>query len=124
MNEAITRLATYLTSRSRSIRLEAEGKRERLLRFFEEYGRITSEPLDFDTDGVVLLQDDADKWGLELRIYISDTADFPQEYTAYLTKNTRFEEKYKAYAARLNNNGLIMQLIRTGLRIGDSEACN
>ena len=120
MNQTITKLATYLTSHNRSIRLEAEGKRERLHRFFEDYRKITCERLDFDTDGIVLLQDDADKWGLELRIYISDITNFPQEYTAYLTSNTRFEEKYQAYAARLNNNRLIMQLIRTGLRIGDS----
>ena len=120
MNQAIIKLAAYLTSPNRSRRLEAEGKRRRLHRFFEDYRKITGERLDFDTDGIVLLQEDADKWGLELRIYISDITNFPQEYTAYLTSNTRFEEKYRAYAARFNNNRLIMQLIRNGLRIGDS----
>ncbi len=120
MDQGITKLASYLISGNRNIRLEAEGKRERLRSFFNEYGNITGEPLTFNTDGIVLLQDDADKWGLELRIYISDITNFPQEYSAYLTSNTRFEAKYKAYAARFNNNELIMQLIRTGLRIGET----
>jgi hypothetical protein len=120
MNQTIIRLATYLASPCRNIRLEVEAKRERLVRFFADYRKMTGQRLDFHTDGVVLLQDDADKWGLELRIYISDIANFPQEYDRYLTSNTRFEKKYQAYAARFNNNRLIMQLIRNGLRIGDS----
>ncbi len=120
MDEGIRKLAEYLLDDDRNVRLEAEAKEDRLRRFFSEYRRITGEPLTDRTDGIVVLQDDADKWGLELRIYISDITDFPEEYRRYLTSNTRFEEKYQAYAARLNNNYLIMQLIRIGLRIGDS----
>lgn len=121
MDEGIKKLARYLISGNRNIRLEAEAKEERLRSFFEEYGNITNERLTFNTDGIVLLQDDADKWGLELRIYISDTTNFPQEYSRYLTTNTRFEEYYQAYDARLNNNNLIIQLIRIGFRIGNAQ---
>lgn len=120
MDEGIRELARYLLADDRNIRLEAEAKRERLRSFFSDYKNITGERLTDRTDGIVVLQDDADKWGLELRIYISDITDFPEEYRGYLTSNTRFEEKYQAYAARLNNNDLIMQLIRIGLRIWDS----
>lgn len=121
MDEGIKKLARYLISDNREVRLEAEAKEGRLRSFFDEYRNITNEILNFDTDGIVLLQDDADKWGLELRIYISDTTNFPVEYNRYLTTNTRFEEYYQAYDARLNNNNLIMQLIRIGFRIGNGQ---
>ncbi len=120
MTKSITKLAAYLSSPARNVRMEAEGTRDTLQKFFEDYRHLTSEQLDFDTDGVVPLQDSADKWGLELRLYISDVTGFPDEYAQYLTSNTRFEERYRPYAARLNSNSLIMQLIERGLRIGDS----
>lgn len=121
MSNSITDLARYLISNDRQLRFEAEAKSERLDIFFTQYQDITNEQLTYDTDGIVRLQDDADKWGLELRIYISDDEDFPHEYSNYLTSNTRFEHQYQAYAARLNSNDIILELFRIGFRIGESQ---
>ena len=117
INQGIQNLYSYLTAANRITRIEAEGKKNSLSKFFVDYQNITGINLTFNTDGIVLLDDDANKWSLELRIYISDVTNFPTQYKNLLTTNTRFEEKYKAFAARLNNNDLIMDLIRTGLRI-------
>lgn len=120
MNQEIIDLATYLTSSDRPIRLEAEGKRERLQRFIAEYNNITGIDIDSHTDGIVLLQDDADKRGPELRVYFSDITNFPRKYSSYLRSNTIPENNYRHFVKRINNNNLINSIIKSGLRIGDT----
>lgn len=121
MDNGILELARYLIANNRDIRIEAEARQSRLESFFNQYRRITGESINGDTDGIVLLQNDADKWGLELRIYMSNADNFPAHYSDYLTTCTRVEEKYQGYLARLNNNDIIIELIRIGFRIGENQ---
>lgn len=60
-------------------------------RYLNEYNEKYNEDLTFQNDGLIILQEDANKWGLELRLYVYN----------------RPSEKY------INLDSLIMILIET-----------
>ena len=113
----VKNLYNYLEERK--IRLEAEGLKEHLAPFFNSYCSWTGEELDEGSDGVRILHPDADKWALELRIYISDIENFPEDFSDSLTKQNN-PLANEEYVARLNGNSLIKKLIKLGLRVGDN----
>ena len=48
--------------------IEAEAIPRRMKRFLRDYNACYGEALCLDDDGLIVLQEDANKWGLELRL--------------------------------------------------------
>lgn len=90
--------------------IEAEAKIDRIQRFINDYNRVASENIDVSSDGIVLLQEDANKWGLELRLYVTVRPSYP----GFVTNRHYLPE----YSFRLNDNDVIMRLFEAGFRVG------
>ena len=94
--------------------IEAEAKPSRMRSFVDKYNSIYNETLSFYDDGMIILQDDANKWGLELRLYVSTRP--PQNvYQLGFTHNDAYRENF---SYRLNDNDIVEFLFDQGFRIG------
>lgn len=94
--------------------IEAEAKPSRMRNFIDEYNRSYNEDLSIHDDGIILLQEDANKWGLELRVYVRTC---PPENVRRLgfTHNEAYRNDF---SYRLNNNEIVQYLFEQGYRIG------
>ena len=94
--------------------IEAEAKPSRMRNFIDEYNRSYNEDLSIHDDGIILLQEDANKWGLELRVYVRTC---PPENVRRLgfTQNEAYRNDF---SYRLNNNEIVQYLFEQGYRIG------
>ena len=94
--------------------IEAEAKPSRMRNFINEYNRSYNEDLSIHDDGIILLQEDANKWGLELRVYVRTC---PPENVRRLgfTHNEAYRNDF---SYRLNNNEIVQYLFEQGYRIG------
>lgn len=94
--------------------IEAEAKPSRMRNFIDEYNRSYNEDLSIHDDGIILLQEDANKWGLELRVYVRTC---PPENVRRLgfTHNEAYRNDF---SYRLNNNEIVRYLFEQGYRIG------
>lgn len=97
--------------------IEAEAKPDRMTKFISDYNSNFSPKVDRFTDGICLLKPDANKWGLELRLYLRTTVGVPSKYKSMITKN----DKYRGdFSYRLNNNAVINEMFEKGFRIGEN----
>ena len=60
-----------------SVFIEAEAKESRMLRFIQEYNTNYIPNINLGTDGIIALDEGADKRGLELRCYFENDMGFP-----------------------------------------------
>lgn len=90
--------------------IEAEAKMDRIQRFINEYNSVSGENININSNGIVLLQEDANKWGLELRPYVTARPAYP----GFVTNRHYLPE----YSFRFNDNDVIMLLFEAGFRIG------
>ncbi len=93
--------------------IEAEGKENRIRRFIEDYNSKTGEIVNSFDEGIIVLENDADKWGLELRCYFQDKVGFPEGVK--ITSNRVYRSEYPF---RFNDVKVINQLFELGYRIG------
>lgn len=93
--------------------IEAEGRRSRIESFLREYNEKYNESLQIPHDGLIVLQDNANKWGLELRMYFNDKSGIPKGIN--VTKNSVYRPEYRF---RINDVILINSLFDYGYRIG------
>lgn len=100
---------------SKNFFIEAEGKYNRLINFINEYNIYSTIKIDIYSDGFIILDDDANKYGLELRLYLEDKPpdDILNYYNFKLNNNYRNNYKY-----RMNNNNVIIRLLMDGFYIG------
>jgi hypothetical protein len=103
-------LAQFLRENDYAVFIEAEGRISRLQSFFSEYNSKFNPSIDEDTDGIIVLEDSADKWGLELRLYMHCAPDFLK-----VTTNSNYRGEYQY---RINDIELIWDLFELGFRIG------
>ena len=94
--------------------IEAEAKPSRMRSFVDNYNNAYGEHLQFEDDGMIILQDDANKWGLELRLYVYNR---PPEniYRLGFTHNDAYRDNF---SYRLNDNEVVNYLFEQGYRIG------
>lgn len=94
--------------------IEAEGKLSAITTFITNYNKKFGTTLSSKDDGIILLQDDANKWGLELRLYVRTC---PPENVKKLgfTHNNAYRNNF---SYRLNNNDIVNYLFGLGYRIG------
>lgn len=103
-------LANFIQNNDSNIFIEAEGRPSRLTSFFSEYNSKYDPIIDWDTDGIIVLDEDANKWGLELRLYLHVMPDCIES-----THNTVYRSEY---SYRVNNKDVIGELFDLGYRIG------
>ena len=94
--------------------IEAEARPSRMRNFVNEYNATYDENLTFEDQGMIILQDDANKWGLELRLYVYNR---PPEniYQLGFTYNDAYRDNF---SFRLNDNDVVNFLFEQGYRIG------
>ncbi|MBD5439571.1 MAG: hypothetical protein HDR33_00855 [Treponema sp.] len=94
--------------------IEAEGKRSSINNFIDRYNRDFGATLRATDDGIILLQDDANKWGLELRLYVRSCPPINVKRLGF-THNNAYRNDF---TYRLNNNDIVNFLFDIGYRIG------
>lgn len=93
--------------------IEAEGKPPIIEKFLNDYNYKYGHSIDEDEDGIIVLQPDADKRGLELRMYFHDNSGIPSAIHVTRTKGYRGE-----YSYRINDNHLIYDMFSLGYELG------
>ena len=94
--------------------IEAEGKAETIDAFIFNYNNKFGATLSSNDDGIILLQDDANKWGLELRLYVRSCPPDDVKNLGF-THNNAYRNDF---SYRLNNNKIVRALFDLGYRIG------
>lgn len=92
--------------------IEAEGKLSRLRSFYAEYNSSYCADIGSSTDGIIVLDEDANKWGLELRLYLHHD---PSCLNVNATRNRTYRCEY---AYRINDVDVIRNMFDLGYRIG------
>ena len=106
-------LDTFFRATQSDVFVEAEAKPGRMKNFMSDYNAKYSPTVNRFTDGIIILQEDANKWGLELRVYFYDKIGIPAG--VQVTHNAQYRD---SYSYRINDNDLIMELFGLGYRIG------
>lgn len=97
----------------KSFFIEAEAMPKTMENFVNEYNRTHTPNITLNSDGIIRLQEDANKWGLELRLYVPVAP--PADIAKYFGKNRVYKTEY---TYRLNDNGIIRELFNNGCKIG------
>ena len=103
-----------LKAQGGSFFIEAEARPDRMNSFLSEYNARHHEALTTRSEGVICLQPDADKWGLELRLYVAEK---PPAGLDGFGKNPVYRNEY---LYRLNDNRVIRELLDRGCRLGEN----
>lgn len=105
----------FLESTGQSVFIEAEAKPGRMDGFISQYNRSYSPSISLRSDGIIVLQEDANKWGLELRVYLNSKLGAPSGIR--ITHNDAYRGDY---SYRINDNDLVMELFDKGYVIGQN----
>lgn len=103
----------FFRSTRQRVFIEAEAKESTMMNFIREYNSKYSARLSISDDGIISLDDAANKWGLELRCYFDDRSGFPSDVIT--TSNQAYRIKYPY---RFNSKDVIWGLFDLGYRIG------
>ncbi len=93
--------------------IEAEAKLSKMDNFINNYNAESPALIDVNSDGIIVLQEDANKYGLELRLYVP--IEPPREISHLFKKTSGYRAEYPY---RLNNNCIISELFKSGCKIG------
>lgn len=93
--------------------IEVEGKPDKLTVFINEYNQLTNSSITMQTDGIRILGENVDKWGLEFRLYTNVRPQSPLNNEFHSNRTYRTE-----YSFRCNNNSLIKPLLFNGFYLG------
>ena len=77
--EIAEQIDDFFKRTGQTVFIEAEAKESRVQNFIRDYNNRLSENLNISDDGIIALDDDANKWGLELRCYFNDIICLLQE---------------------------------------------
>lgn len=106
-------LDQFIRDMGSDVFIEAEGKPEVIQKFIHDYNSKYSPIISKYTDGIIVLQEDANKWGLELRLYLHGRSGAPTGIT--ITHNDQYRGNY---SYRINDVKLIRELFDMGYKIG------
>ena len=107
-------LDAFIKKNEYDIFIEAEGRPSRLRSFYQEYNSRYNPTIGDDTDGIIALEESANKWGLELRLYLHHKPDCVAS-----TRNTVYRSEY---SYRINDTDVISEMFDLGYRIGLNNA--
>lgn len=111
----IKELVDWIRSSKQQVLIEAEAKPSRMSSFIAEHNAAYSRTVSTNDEGIVLLQDDANKWGLELRIYFQNKRGMPSAFSAIAKVNNTYKDQY---LYRINDNEIIEELFSNSFHIG------
>lgn len=103
----------FFTESGQEVFIEVEGKPSDIDQFILNYNSQYGYNLDRHEDGVIVLKENANKWGIELRMYFSDETGIPSNVS--VTKNRVYRSEYYY---RINDVELIRQMFSLGYKIG------
>lgn len=103
-------LDEFIKASGNDVFIEAEGRPSRLKNFYAKYNSLYSPRISDSTNGIIVLEEDANKWGLELRLYLHESPS--------CIKATRNRVYRKEYAYRINDVDVINDMFDLGYRIG------
>lgn len=106
-------LDIFIKNTNQHVFIEAEGKPDRINLFIRDYNSQFSPIINVKTSGIIKLQEDANKWGLELRLYLYDVSGVPDSIE--VTRNKKYRNEYPY---RINDIEIIKELFKLGYRIG------
>lgn len=106
-------LDNFIQSSKQRVFIEAEGKPDTISNFISSYNFKYNPAISVNTDGIIQLQPDANKWGLELRLYLHTKAGVPAGLS--ITHNDAYRGNY---SYRINDVEIIRGLFDLGYRIG------
>lgn len=102
----------FIKSNGDNVFIEAEGRPARLGRFYAEYNSRYSPSINDFSEGIIVLDENANKWGLELRLYMHYSPSF-----IHATSNRQYRKEYEY---RINDKDVIGELFDLGYRIGEN----
>lgn len=108
----------YLASPTRQTKLDIETHPRRQPNLEREYFDLTGNNLVPDDGNYYVWDEDANKWGSELRISFRKNDNIPQSLKA-MVRTARFSSGY--HNARINQNKFVWALIKYGFRTNDSQ---
>lgn len=100
----------FIKSNNEDVFIEAEAKPSRLKSFYAEYNSKYSPSINDNSEGIIVLEKDANKWGLELRLYLHHSP-----ACIHATRNRTYRNDYEY---RINDVDVILDLFKMGYRIG------
>lgn len=103
-------LDKFIKTTGDNVFIEAEARPSRLRNFYDEYNSKYGPSINNSTNGIIVLEEDANKWGLELRLYLHGN---PSCISA--TRNQVYRSEY---AYRINDVNIIRDMFDLGYRIG------
>ncbi len=106
-------LDNFFKQSNQEVFIEAEGKPSVIFKFIDHYNSNYGHCIDESEDGIIVLQKDANKWGLELRMYFNDKSGVPAGIHVTKTKGYRGD-----YSYRINDIDLINEMFSLGYEIG------
>ena len=106
-------LDEFFRESGQEVFIEAEGKPKVIFNFINDYNARFGHGIDEKEDGIIVLKDDANKWGLELRMYFNDKSGVP--HTIHVTKTKGYRGNYDF---RINDIDLIDEMFSLGYEIG------
>lgn len=107
----------YMINSKQDFFIEAEGREDKIGNFIIKHNTSYSRNINSSTDGICILGD-VDKWGVELRIYFSDSTDIPIGH--HVQKNNI--HRNPQYKYRLDDNNLVKYLFSQGCALGLNKA--
>lgn len=110
MESIAKQLNMLIRSNGLPVFVEAEGRPSRLANFYAEYNARYNPAINGNTDGIIVLEENANKWGLELRLYLHFSPSCIQ-----VTHNRTYRKEYEY---RINDVDVIWELFDLGYRIG------
>lgn len=95
--------------------IEVEAKESRVTNFINDYNSKYKTSISISDEGIIALDENANKWGLELRCYFDNSTGFPSGVKT--TSNRAYRPEYPF---RFNDVNVIMELFDLGYRIGEN----
>lgn len=103
-------LDAFIKQKSDHVFIEAEGKPSKLNSFITSYNTLYTPHITIQDDGIICLSEDANKWGLELRLYLNFAPSF-----IHATSTSSYRNNYPY---RINDVQIIREMFSLGYRIG------
>lgn len=100
----------FIKSNNDDVFIEAEARPSRLKSFYAEYNSKYNSSINDNSEGIIPLEEDANKWGLELRLYLHHLPT-----CVHATRNRDYRNNYEY---RINDVDVIRELFELGYRIG------
>ena len=82
--------------------IEREKKSSKMRSFIKDYNNLYNEVLRMNDEGVIVLQDDENKWGKKLRLYFNEKSGIPDG--VQVTRNSIYQPNYRFRINDINSD--------------------